>query len=140
MVPAEAAVSTTLAPVSSVTVIVFPLRTASLAVAVMLMADPARYDPFDVVVENDVIVGAVTSRVMVVEAVAAEVGPVLPTASVAAPAPNTGVTVPAPHELAVTVIVVPDAALGVKTHPVEDPPFVKSAIATPETDSEKVMV
>ena len=140
MVPAEAAVSTTVAPVSSVTVMVFPLRTASLAVAVTLMADPARYDPFEVVVENDVIVGAVTSRVMVVEAVAAEAGPVLPTASVAAPAPNTGVTVPAPHEVAVTVTVVPDAALGVNVQVPAEPLFVKSAEARPETDSENVMV
>jgi len=40
LVPAEAAVSVTVAPVSNVAVMVFPDCTASLVVAVMLIAEP----------------------------------------------------------------------------------------------------
>lgn len=56
-VPAEAAVNTTVVPVSSVTVNVFPDCTASLAVAVMLIVEPTLYVPSAVEDENVEIVG-----------------------------------------------------------------------------------
>jgi hypothetical protein len=49
-------------------------------------------------------------------------------------------TVPSEQEVAVTVIDVPEEAEGVKTHPVADPAFEKSAEVKPETASEKVRI
>ena len=60
-VVALACVSTTVAPVSSVTVIDAGVVTDSLIVAVMLIVAAALYEPFDVVEENDDTVGAVVS-------------------------------------------------------------------------------
>jgi hypothetical protein len=55
--PADAAVSITVAPVSSVAIMVLPDRIASLVVAEIAMLDPAINVPFDAVVENAVTVG-----------------------------------------------------------------------------------
>jgi hypothetical protein len=60
-VPADAAVSSTVAPVSNVTVSVLPDRIASLVVAVMLIVAPALYEPSAVDDEKLDTVGAVTS-------------------------------------------------------------------------------
>ena len=86
-----------------------------------------------------VMVGAVVSRVIVVVAVAAEVGPSLPAVSVAPDDANCGVTVPEPQ--LDTVIVygpAPDPADTANAHPVAVPVFEKSPDATPVTDSENV--
>ena len=64
-VPAEAAVNSTVAPVSNVTVKVLPEAIASLVVAVMLIATPALYEPSDFVDENLDTVGAAVSTVTV---------------------------------------------------------------------------
>ena len=61
LVPADAAVNVTVAPVSSVTVNEFPDWIASLIVAVILIVAPCLYDPSDVVEEKDDTVGGVTS-------------------------------------------------------------------------------
>ncbi len=67
-VVALACVRTTVAPVSSVTVIDAGVVTDSLIVAVILIATAALYEPSDVVEENDDTVGAVVSvRVTVVD-------------------------------------------------------------------------
>jgi len=67
-VVALACVRTTVAPVSSVTVIDAGVVTDSLIVAVMLIVAAALYEPFVVVEENDDTVGAVVSvRVTVVD-------------------------------------------------------------------------
>jgi hypothetical protein len=63
VVPADAAVNSTVAPVSSVTVSVLPDWTASLIVAVMLTVCPALYAPSTVDDKNDDTVGAVASMV-----------------------------------------------------------------------------
>jgi hypothetical protein len=117
-----------------------PDRIDSLAVAVMLIWLPALYEPSAVVLLKLVIVGAVMSRVTVVVASAALAGPMLPAASDAPFAANRGVTAPAPHELMVTVNVVPEAALGVKVQPVAPIGLEKSAEAIPVTDSENSIV
>ena len=59
--PADAAVSTTVAPVSSVTVNVLPDWTASFVVAAMVIVAPCLYVPSAVDDENDETVGAVVS-------------------------------------------------------------------------------
>ena len=61
VVPADAAVSSTVAPVSSVTVKVLPDWTASLIVAVILIVAAALYDPSAVEDEKLDTVGAVVS-------------------------------------------------------------------------------
>ena len=61
VVPADAAVSSTVAPVSSVTVRVLPDWTASLIVAVILIVAAALYDPSAVEDEKLDTVGAVVS-------------------------------------------------------------------------------
>ena len=63
---ALACVSTTVAPVSSVTVIDAGVVKASLIVAVIFIAEPALYDPFEVVEENDITVGRVVSATVTV--------------------------------------------------------------------------
>jgi hypothetical protein len=63
VVPADAAVSSTVAPVSSVAVSVLPAWTASLVVAVMFTVRPTPYVPSAVDDENAVTVGAVESIV-----------------------------------------------------------------------------
>jgi len=63
VVPADAAVNSTVAPVSSVTVSVLPDWIASLVVAVMLIVEPCLYEPSAVDDENDDTVGAVVSTV-----------------------------------------------------------------------------
>jgi hypothetical protein len=63
VVPADAAVSSTVAPVSSVTVSVLPDWTASLIVAVTLIVAPALYAPSVVEEEKLETVGAVVSTV-----------------------------------------------------------------------------
>lgn len=87
-----------------------------------------------------VIVGAVSSRVIVVVAVAADDGPVFVAESVAPFAANRGVTVPSLQPLTVTVRVDPESVPGLNVHPVAVPVFEKSPDATPVTDSEKVNV
>jgi hypothetical protein len=49
-------------------------------------------------------------------------------------------TVPSEQEVAVTVIDEPELADGVKTQPVADPAFEKSAEVKPDTASEKVRI
>ena len=61
MVVADACVSTTVAPVSRVTVMEAGVVTASLNGAVILIVWEALYEPFAVVEENDDTVGAVVS-------------------------------------------------------------------------------
>ena len=61
VVVADACVSTTVAPVSRVTVMEAGVVTASLNVAVILIVWEALYEPFVVVEENDDTVGAVVS-------------------------------------------------------------------------------
>lgn len=87
-----------------------------------------------------VIVGAVSSRVMVVDAVAADEGPVLLAASVAPFTANRGITVPSLHPVTVTVRVEPESVPGLNEQPVAVPVFEKSPEATPVTDSENVSV
>jgi hypothetical protein len=140
VVPADAAVRTTASPVSSVAVSVLPDWTASLVVAVMLIVAPALYEPFAVDDEKLDTVGAVTSRVIVVVAVAAEAGPVLPAASVAPPSAKTGMIVPSPQLVIVTVRDVPKSDPGANEQLVAVPEFEKSPAATPVTDSENVSV
>ena len=139
--PAAAAVRVTVAPVSRVTVTVLPIRTDSFVVAVMLIVWVALYEPFAVDVENDEIVGATVSTVMVVPDVDAVAGPVLPAASVAPPRAKRGITVPSLHPVIVTVRMVLDMSVpGVKTQLSAVPVFEKSTVATPVTASEKVIV
>ena len=91
--------------------------------------------------EDDCSVGAVVSvRVIVVVAVAADDGPVLPAASEAPFIANLGVTVPAEHDDTVTVREDPESVPGAKLQPVAVPVFVKSPAATPVTDSLNVNV
>ena len=139
VVPADAAVSTTASPVSSVAVIVLPDWIASLAVAVTLIVAPALYEPSTVEDEKLAMVGAVTSRVIVVVAVAADAGPVLPAASVAPPKAKTGITVPPVVQVTVTVRDDPESVPGAKVQ-VAVPLFEKSPAATPVTASENVSV
>ena len=81
-------------------------------------------------------VGAVASRVIVVDAVAAVVGPVLLAASIAPFTANCGVTVPEPQlETVIVYGPAPEPDDTAKLHPVAAPVFVKSAVATPVTDS-----
>ena len=89
---------------------------------------------------NDDTVGAVASRVIVVEDVAAVAGPVLPAASLAPPRANSGTTVPAEQLEIVTVRVVPESEPGANAQPVAEPVLEKSPAATPVTDSENVSV
>ena len=140
-VPVEAAVNVTVraGDVFSVTVNVLPDRTASLAVAVTLIVAPALYEPSAVEDEKLAIVGAVTSRVIVVVAVAADAGPVLPAASVAPPKAKMGITVPPVVQVTVTVRDVPESVPGAKVQ-VAVPLFEKSPAATPVTVSENVSV
>ena len=55
-------------------------------------------------------------------------------------AANLSTTVPSEQEAAVIVIEEPEAEEGVKTQPVADPLFEKSAAVNPETTSEKVRI
>jgi hypothetical protein len=87
-----------------------------------------------------VIVGAVSSRVMVVVAVAADEGPVLLAVSVAPFTANRGITVPSLQPVTVTVRVEPESVPGLNEQPVAVPVFEKSPEATPVTDSENVSV
>ena len=139
VVPADAAVNSTVAPVSSVTVSVLPDWIASLAVAVTLIVAPALYDPSIVEDEKLATVGAVTSRVIVVVAVAADAGPVLPAASVAPPKAKTGITVPPVVHVTVTVRELPESVPGANVQ-LAVPLFEKSPTATPVTASENVNV
>ena len=82
-------------------------------------------------------VGAVTSRVIVVVAVAADAGPVLPAASDAPAAAKTGMIVPPVVHVTVTVREVPESVSGAKVQ-VAVPLLEKSPIATPVTFSENV--
>jgi hypothetical protein len=138
-VPADAAVSSTVAPVSSVAVSVLPDWIASLVVAVTLIAAPALYDPSAVEEEKLDTVGAVTSRVIVVVAVAAEAGPVLPATSEAPAEAKTGMTVPPVVQVRFTVRELPESVPGAKVQ-VAVPLFEKSPAATPVTASENVNV
>ena len=85
-----------------------------------------------------VIVGAVSSRVIVVDAVSADDGPVLLAVSLAPFTANRGVTVPSLQPLTVTVRDEPESVPGSNEHPVAVPVFEKSPEATPVTDSENV--
>jgi hypothetical protein len=123
-------VNTTVSPVSSVTVIDAPSATASLVVAVILMAVPTPYDPLAVVEENDKIVGLVVSIVRLNALDAAESIPLFvcfevidhtPSASVprsqldCAVAVNVHVTEVEPALVAVTVTVLPFETLPTET-------------------------
>lgn len=110
--------------------------TASLPVTVKLIDTDV-----DVAAEAaNVTVGAVVSRVIVVDAVAADTGPALPAASLAPLAANRGVTVPSPQPDTVTVRDDPESVPGANEQPDAVPVFVKSPAATPVTDSENVKV
>jgi len=119
-------VSTTVSPVSSVTVIDAPSATGSLRVAVMSIVVPIPYVPFDFVEENEVTVGRVASTVMLNADVAAESIPeavcfavtdqtpstkVPRSQPVCAVAVNVQVTFVCPDFVAVTVTVLPFVAL-----------------------------
>ena len=123
---AEVRVSTTVSPVSSVTVIDAPTATSSLMVAVMLTAVPTPFVPFAVLVENDATVGRVVSIVTLTAAEMAESTPALvcfdvidQTPSASAPksqldcavAVKVQVTFVEPAFAAVTVTVLPLVAL-----------------------------
>ena len=97
------------------------------------------YDPSAVDDEKLDTVGAVTSRVIVVVAVAADTGPVLPAASDAPPEAKTGITVPPVVHVTVTVRELSESAPGSKVH-VAVPLLEKSPATTPVTDSENVNV
>ena len=73
-------------------------------------------------------------------AAADDVGPWLPAASATEFALSCATSVPAPTQVAVTVMVVPDVVDGVKVQPVAVPVFVKLDDDRPETDSLKVNV
>jgi hypothetical protein len=106
----------------------------------MLIVAPTLYEPFAVDDEKLDTVGAVTSRVIVVVAVAAEAGPVLPAASVAPPSAKTGMIVPSPQLVIVTVRDAPESVPGANEQLAAVPEFEKSPAATPVTDSENVSV
>jgi hypothetical protein len=123
-------VNTTVSPVSSVTVIDAPSATASLIVAVMLIAVPTPYDPLAVVDENDETVGSVVSIVRLNALDVAESIPLLvcfevidhtPSARVpksqlvCAVAVKVHVTDVEPAFVAVTVTVLPSVALPTET-------------------------
>ena len=119
-------VSTTVSPVSSVTVIDAPSAIDSLRVAVILTVVPTPYVPFDFVEENEVTVGGVASTVMLNADVSAESIPdavcfavtdqtpstnVPRSQAVCAVAVNVQVTFVCPDFVAVTVTVLPFVAL-----------------------------
>ena len=119
-----------MSPVSSVTVIDAPSATASLIVAVILIAVPTPYVPLAVVEENDETVGLVVSIVRLNALDAAESIPLLvcfevidhtPSASVprsqldCAVAVNVHVTEVEPALVAVTVTVLPFETLPTET-------------------------
>jgi hypothetical protein len=123
-------VNTTVSPVSSVTVIDAPSATASLIVAVILIAVPTPYDPLAVVEENDETVGSVVSIVRLNALDAAESIPLLvcfevidhtPSESVprsqlvCAVAVKVHVTFAEPALVAVTVTVLPSETLPTET-------------------------
>ena len=64
----------------------------------------------------------------------------MPAVSVTERAASLNTKVPSEQEETVTVIDEPEAADGVKTQPVDDPVFEKSAEVKPETASEKVRI
>ena len=118
-----------MSPVSSVTVIDAPSATASLIVAVILIAVPTPYDPLAVVEENDETVGLVVSIVRLNALDAAESIPLLvcfevidhtPSASVprsqldCAVAVKVHVTEVEPAFVAVTVTVFPFETLPIE--------------------------
>jgi len=105
---------------------------ASLRLIATLTDDPELTD-----VAVTFAVGAVVSRVIVVDAEAADAGPVFPAASDAPLIANCGVTVPSLHPDTVTVRLLDEVSVpGENEHPVAEPVFVKSAAATPVTASE----
>lgn len=87
-------------------------------------------------------VGVVRSMVIVEVASVALAGPVLPAVSVAALIANRGCSVPAEHEVILTVKVVAEVEEGANTQPVALPAFEKSPATTLEVfiDLEKVKV
>jgi hypothetical protein len=90
------------------------------------------------IVANEV--GTTVSRVSVVVAVNADVGPAVPERSSAPLAAKRGVKVPLEQPVTVTVRVEPVSAPGAKAQPVAVPALEKSPAATPVTDSLKVSV
>ena len=94
----------------------------------------------DCVEVNPVTPGTEVSRVIVSVAVAADAGPVLPAASVAPFAVNTGVMVPDEQPDTSTVRVVPESDPGANEQPDADPALEKSPASTPVTLSENVSV
>jgi len=94
----------------------------------------------DSVEVNPVTPGTDVSRVIVVVAVVSDAGPVLPAASVAPFAVNTGVTVPDEQPDTSTVRVVPESDPGANEQPSADPALEKSPASTPVTLSENVSV
>jgi len=94
----------------------------------------------DWVVVNPATLGAVVSRVMVLDAVVADDGPVLPAVSVPPSAANRGMIVPSEHPDTRTVRVVPESEPGANEQPVAVPAFEKSPASTPVTPSENVKV
>jgi hypothetical protein len=120
-------VTTVLAPLSALTVTAPPA-----AVASALVAPSATPVPSAKVGAT----GAAVSKVkLLVPALLA-----LPAASVAPPAANSGITVPALQPVIVTVRDAPESVPGAKAHDAAVPVFEKSPAATPVTDSENVSV
>ena len=78
-------------------------------------------------------------RVIVVVDVVVADAPVLPAASIAPPAANSGRTVPPEHPVIVTVRLVPESVPGSNEQSVAEPVFEKSSPVIPVTDSENVI-
>jgi hypothetical protein len=113
------------------------LLVVSLRAIAMVHVEP---DTYDAVHPDRAMVGPVASRVIVVDAVAAEEGPVFPATSVAPFNAKRGMTVPSPQPETVTVRLEPESVPGLKEHDKAVPVFEKSSDATPVTDSENCNV
>jgi len=104
----------------------------------IVSVSPSRNVPLPDLVK--VAVGATLSIVMV-DALLSALGPTFDAPSVTLLALSLAMTVPSEVHSTLTVIEVPEAADGVKTHPLAVPPaFVKSPVAMPETASENASV
>jgi hypothetical protein len=113
------------------------LLVVSLRAIVMVHVEPETYDA---VQPDRAMVGPVESRVIVVDAVAAEEGPTFPAVSIAPFAAKRGMIVPSPQPETVTVRLDPESVPGLNTHDKAVPVFEKSPDATSVTDSENCSV
>jgi hypothetical protein len=109
------------------------LLVVSLRAIAMVHVEPETYDAEH---PDRAMVGPVASRVIVVDAVAAEEGPVFPATSTAPFNAKRGMTVPSPQPETVTVRVEPESVPGLNEHVKAVPVFEKSPDATSVTDSE----